>query len=254
MSIWGNYPYLCMTAAGALATTIMVVLSRKQGKMILLSASAGLPPAVFAPAFEGCYWNPKRLLGGGIGIEDFLCGFMVAGVLWWGICRVPRFRNRDADPGRFWKRYLVISAPAITASYAAYFADMDGLTLALIGPLIVILLLAYLDLSLWRYSVAGLVIFLVFWWANLKLHFLLWPQFPGEWNQAVWFGRTFAGVPLGELIWAAAFGLCWPALMAWCMGVTFTRAGRAGGLDPARRTCRGSLAAAGPCANRHPSQ
>ena len=229
MSALRHYPYFWTTAIGALAVAIMIAASRRHRKAILLSALAGLPPAMFSPAFEGCYWKPRRLLGGGLGIEDFLCGFMVAGMLWWAVCLIPQFHRLETDFSRFWSRYWLVAIPAIVASYGAYFAGMDGLTLALIGPAVAAVILAFLDPSLWRFSAAGLAAFLVLWWGNLKLYFLVWPHFPVDWNQTAWFGRSFAGVPAAELLWAAAFGVCWPAFMAWCMDakpLKFTNAGR----------------------------
>ena len=217
MSALRNYPYFWMTAIGALAVAIMIATSRRHRKAIFFSALAGIPPAMFSPAFEGRYWSPRRLLGGGLGIEDFLCGFMVSGMLWWAICLIPRFGRMELDFSRFWSRYWLVALPAIAASNGAYFADADGLTLALIGPAVAAAILVFLAPSLWRFSAAGLAAFLALWWINLKLYFMAWPHFPGSWNQGVWFGRSVAGVPVGELLWAVAFGACWPAFMAWCM-------------------------------------
>lgn len=217
MNALRNFPYFWMTASGALAVAIMIAAGSRHRKAIFFSAVAGLPPAMFSPAFEGCYWSPRRLLGGGLGIEDFFCGFMVAGMLWWAICLLPWFGRMETDFSRFWSRYWLVALPAIAASYGAYFAGADGLTLALIGPAVAAAILAFLDPSLWKFSAVGVAAFLALWWVNLRLYFLVWPHFPNCWNQEVWFGRSVAGVPVAELLWAVAFGVCWPAFMAWCM-------------------------------------
>ncbi len=214
--LW-HHPYLWMTVAGSLPVVAIIAFDSRRRRTVLLSALAGLLPAFFSPAFEARYWNPRRLSGGGLGIEDFLCGFMIAGLVWWAVSLAPLFGNLNPDRGRFWRRYFTIILPGIAASFAAYFAGMDGLTLALIGPLVTIGLLVFLAPELWAAGLFGAFVFPLFWWACLNAAFLVWPGFRGYWHVEVWFGRSVAGVPAGELIWAVAFGVCWPPLMAWCM-------------------------------------
>ena len=218
MSALQNFPYLWTTVASSLPVLAVIILDNRRRKTVLLSALAGLVPALFSPAFEARYWNPRRLLGGGLGIEDFLCGFMMAGFIWWAVLLTPLFREINPDNGRFWKRYATIILPGIAASFGAYFAGMDGLTLALIGPVVTIGLLALLAPELWPASLFGGVVFPLVWWAWLNAAFLAWPGFCAYWNMEVWFSQSVGGVPLSELVWACAFGACWPPLMAWCMG------------------------------------
>jgi hypothetical protein len=47
----------------------------------------------------------------------------------------------------------------------------------------------------------------------------LWPEFIGQWNTENLWGISVIGIPLEEIVWAAAYGGVWPTMMAYVFDI-----------------------------------
>ncbi len=63
-------------------------------------------------------------------------------------------------------------------------------------------------------SLRGMASFLALYVIVLKVSFVLAPAFLEQWNREAMLGYV-GGMPLNEILWAAAFGAAWPAMMAY---------------------------------------
>lgn len=219
-----RYPYFCTVLGGTLLVAAITVLLKEHRREILLSGMAGALPGATAPAFESSYWNPVRLGGGPLGIEDLLCGFMVTSFIWAGHCVAFQEERRVMGSRVFWWRCLILGIPSALPFLTLYWLRWDGLFLAIVQPLTILAVVLWWRPSLWPFCLSGLFSFAVFWWASLRICFWISPGFLQQWNLDAWFGVRAGGVPLGEVLWAACLGACWPVFMIWCLeGANVTR-------------------------------
>jgi hypothetical protein len=69
--------------------------------------------------------------------------------------------------------------------------------------------------NVWPLTLTGMSTFTVIYTAVLFTIFTLWPEFIGQWNTENLWGVSIMGIPLEEIVWAAAYGGVWPILMAY---------------------------------------
>lgn len=218
-----RYPYFWVVLTGSLTVLVAAAVLKRYRGGILFSGLAGVTPGALAPAFEGIYWQPVRLAGGSLGVEDLLCGFSVTGLLWACHCLVFPGNCQAAGTRGSWNRCLALGLLSLPVFFLVWWLRWDGLLLAVVQPLFVLVCVLWQRPSLWPCCVSGFASFTVLWWAALRASFWVSPGFARQWNREAWFGADVAGVPLGELCWAACLGACWPAFVIWCVESVTTR-------------------------------
>lgn len=211
------YPYLASSLANVFLFLLLAAVAPSEVRRFALSGAVlALPCALQARLDVPGYWNPVRLFTAwGIGVEDFLCAFSLTGLA----CLLAAWPARRAIlltasfRGSF-ARYLVIAAAGL-GSRLVLRALAVPVNTALVGST-VLLAVAILCLqpARWPLALAGALCFAPAYFLLVKGAFMLLPGYPAQWNRAVLWGPTVAGVPLEELVWGWALGAAWPLATA----------------------------------------
>jgi hypothetical protein len=69
----------------------------------------------------------------------------------------------------------------------------------------------------WPLAAAGSPAYAVLYVVTLKIWYVLVPSFGAQWNAGALWGPTVLGIPLDEVVWAAAFGMAWPMFAAYLL-------------------------------------
>lgn len=176
---------------------------------------------------EGCYWSPKRVGGGAFGVEDLLTGFAV-GVFAWLLAAVPGLVSSRT---LHWRR-----RPAVWRLVGCWTGGVLGFfVLWRVGAPPMPLYIACLGAGalgmvlcrpvLWPMAVSGALGLALLWFVVVTICFLIWPDSVSGWNETSALGRLYVGVPLGELVWAAAFGGAWPMFTVFVLDARLGRVG-----------------------------
>lgn len=179
-------------------------------RLTIRSGWFGLPAGALAPFFEGSYWSPERLGGGVVGIEDGIISFAAAATTWYLVAlRYPAPSSRGEGAAGMAGRLSVAGGAAVATFVAAWYLLADPMMAALVSCVVttgglLVLRPAHASVAAW-----GALTFAAAWFALVRLIFLVFPAFVEQWNPATIWGVRFAGVPLGEVAWAAAFGAFW---------------------------------------------
>jgi hypothetical protein len=215
-----TYSYL---AASLIYLSILIVilfcLPRRTWESILFNGFMMIPFSFSSLFLEPQYWDPKRIaVCFGIGLEDIVFTFACGGLAW--ITATWFVQDR-----------LVIAAKPVTMVCRFVFGTMVGMALGSLlrimgaGPMTAIVLsfviftpaVFWLGGKLWPLPVAGLLGFPLIYFAIMEASFLLFPDFVNQWNPAVLWGPKVWGVPIDEIISAAAFGIAWPVFAAYIL-------------------------------------
>jgi hypothetical protein len=93
----------------------------------------------------------------------------------------------------------------------------SSMTSAILAILAAVVSLLVLRPDLWRFSVAGGIGFAPIYCGVVKGVFWIWPGFASCWRSTPPWGVRLFGIPLGEIAWAAGFGLYRPLFAAYVM-------------------------------------
>lgn len=212
-----TYPYLMLSLTmlgvflGALALT-----PGRCRSVALLSGAFAAPFALTSPLFVPSYWSPSRVAVALTGIEDVVFTFAGAGLAWlasiWPVRHRVAFRPRLE---RMWWRYLVGAACGLAVGHSAWRLGGSPMTATIMAfcALTAVILLRRRDL--WPIALAGIPAYTLTYSAVLKLWHVAVPSFGAQWNPKGLWGPAVFGIPLDEVVWAAAFGLAWPTFAAY---------------------------------------
>jgi hypothetical protein len=234
------FPYLLASAAYVVVVVAAAALTlpREQVRVTLLSGSIGLPAALFLPWLEHAYWSPARFGGRAWGIEDLLISFAVSALAWYLVAL--RFARRLGPPvpvPEAFRRSLRPGGAAAGVFLAGAWLRVDPMTALLLAYAAVVAGLLWsrprdAALAWW-----GALSFAIAWFVLVRTTFAALPGFDLQWTAPAPWGVPVAGVPLGELAWAAAFGAFWPPFVARVLALPWvepSRARHAAGLAPRR--------------------
>ena len=228
-----TYPYLfsgLLWLGVALAVVRMLPHSQHRTLMVRLGLIM-IPNFLFSALTEQDYWSPRRLGGWAVGIEDVLCSFNI-GV---AAClpAMILFRRRLVFPDRDvakMRRILAIVCLA-TGSYLVMLAlGRSSMATLILTQVLAVALLLVLRPDLWPLSLSGGAGFLLFYCATVKLYFWIWPDFVSSWWGPPPLGLLLFGIPVGEIAWAASYGLFWPLFAGFVFGLRLVRAADVCGL------------------------
>lgn len=227
--MWGAiaaFPYLFASVALALTAALVahVTLSSAQRRITLLSGLIGFPAGLLAPSFEDAYWSPQRLGGGAVGLEDLVVSFAAAAVAWYLVA--VRFQHGMGGAHYAWPvmmgRVLRVGGGTVGTFLVLDRVVGDPMSAALLCCCLATLaLLSFgtatvdVDMVVW-----GAVAFAATWFVFVRIVFALSPLGIEQWSVAGPWGMPLAGVPVGEIAWAGAFGAYWAAFVPYVLGVT----------------------------------
>jgi hypothetical protein len=226
MTAWvGAYPYLIeglLLAGGAVFA--LRALPRGQRTAALWSGWLLMPFSLTGILFEPEYWNPQRLLGGPIGPEDLLFTFG-SGAWAWILSSSATFRpcRGVLAPGRSAARYAAGILGGLAAGVLCRLCGAGPMTAAIVAIALVGMGTSLSTNRTWRQWAAGLLGFTIAHTLVLKVIYHLNPAFALQWNAPNLWGVWVWGIPLEEIVWAAACGAVWPGFMDFVLGVRWTR-------------------------------
>jgi hypothetical protein len=218
------YPYLVAN----LVTLFLLLLCVKrtwisgQGKIAFLSGIMCIPFCLVGLLHEGQYWTPLRLGGGPFGIEDVLfC--MNAAVMVWLLATWPFARRITIDITlrEVFMRYVLILISGTGAFLLLFMSNEPVMTGTLVIMMTAMLAFIGLECHSWPLAVTGVALFLPLYVIVVGTEFAVWPAYVYSWGSTTIWGNLVAGVPIGEIAWAAAFGLLWPLLIAFSFKIRF---------------------------------
>ncbi len=207
------YPYLIGGVMGFAALLVGTSrLSRAEHRRIAIRLGLMmLPNFLYSALVEQDYWNPRRLGGWILGVEDLLCSFDVGAAAF--LPAVLVFGSRlDVPAGGVPNRGrigLVVAVSTFLWLSQLWMGHSSMGTLIVTQSVLGLALVARRP-DLWPLSVAGSAGFLFLYGTSVKAIFWAWPEFVTCWRSEWPWGELVYGLPLGELAWAASFGFFWP--------------------------------------------
>jgi len=218
-TLLAHHPYaICGLLLASFSAIALIGASREHRRSLLLSGVLSAPWALSSVLFVPDYWNPERLWGGPVGVEDLVFSYST-GVLAWALpywrlpAPIPSLQLSAQGVGRLLLCWLAGSLACTTLLSAG--ARAMPATLA--SMLILGTALARMRRDLIGPTLRGALGFAGLYFLVLKSLFMAYPVMPGYWNGAGLLGFWLTGVPVDELLWAASFGAVWPLMMTYCL-------------------------------------
>ncbi|RPH53201.1 MAG: hypothetical protein EHM85_00065 [Desulfobacteraceae bacterium] len=199
---------------------LFLVVPLKQRMIVIVSGLISIPCFPFLVLFENNYWVQNRLGGWVLGIEDAICSFAVAAMVWLVISAL--FRNRISSKismrGAF-NRYISSAGISVFIFLILFSVEFLPMTALVLCNLIVWVMLIFLRRDLLLFSLSGMLAYGFVHFLLMKSCFLFIPDFILTWNAGNIWGTPVIGVPLGEIAWAMIYGAFWSLFMAHSLGI-----------------------------------
>ena len=218
LSFVKGHPYLFTNVCSLIICLLTACLLGRPGRLIILGGLLSTPSFYLIALFENEYWNPVRIWGWVVGIEDVLCSFDV-GAMALIPCACMFGRRLLWNEGRrtVLLRYFFLGALNSVLFLVLVFMGLGGMTSLVLTYLLMMAILQIVRWRLWPLSVAGLLGFTFIYYVIVRVYFWYWPDFINQWNFGSIWGRPVAGLPLGEIAWAGAFGFFWPLFVGYVL-------------------------------------
>lgn len=217
-----HYPYFFANILLLIIVMLIgkIFLNQHQFKLVFLGGMANTPCFLFLVFLEGEYWNPVRLGGWKLGIEDALISFIVGALVWLSILISKNQKIFYINPDlQTHKRYGLLAGFSVGFFLIFIFAGFQKMTSLILSISIIGLFLFFRQKKLRVLAVKGIWKFPVFYLILVKFLFFLWPGFLFQWNLSSLWGTPILGIPLGEYTWALAFGFYWPLFVGYLLEV-----------------------------------
>jgi len=217
-----TYPYFVGSAAYSAVVVVLALttLRAAQARLTLWSGVLGVPTFIYLGYFERVYWHPRRIGGLSLGFEDALLSFMLAATTWYLAALV--FGGSLQVEVRYQtalRRAAILSVVGGLLFLPVAESGVDPMTALLLTYLILTPLLWWQNRWAWRLVAIGIPALALTWLAALRFFFWVHPEAVLVWNPQGPWGTLIAGVPRGELVWAAGYGGLWPLVTAYVYDV-----------------------------------
>lgn len=205
------FPYFGWSISLFLISLLLIFLFPRQRRFMILSGIFSLPFSLFSVAFIPEYWNPEKIGGLLIGIEDMLFSFSTGCIAWIIASLISKLNfNFNSRPSSVLKRYLIVSTSGIILGLLLWSSDMYIMTATIFVITIVGVVLLFYYKRLWFFLLSGAIGFTIFYMVLIYLIMSFWPRFVFQWSSGCLSGIVVFGIPLEEIIWAFVFGAVWP--------------------------------------------
>ncbi len=212
--------YLAGDAIGLTTVVAGWLVAGPQRRMMLLAGGLQLALLPLGLWWAPTVWTPVRMVGGWLPLEDAICAFGFGAGAW---CMATlAFREScvaQADLRQFLHRAVLVTVPAAALYAALHAAGVNGDVGAFVVPMAVAGWLLARDPDLLPLAICGGVGCALFYYAELRLWFAMWPQARGWWAPFTVWDQDFAGVPAGEIAWALMIGAAHPTVVAFLCAV-----------------------------------
>jgi len=215
----GTYPYLFANVLwlGGLLLAVRSLPLASHRRLLVRLGLIMIPNCLFSLANYD-YWNPIRTGGWALGPEDALFAFNVAAMGCLPAAWLYRHKLIVAEqPVPRIGRLLASGIPAQCIFLVLFCMGLSSMTSAILVLLMAVVSLLVLRPDLWRFSVMGGIGFAPIYCGIVKGVFWIWPGFASCWSGTPPWGVRLFGIPLGEIAWAAGFGLYWPLFAGYVM-------------------------------------
>jgi hypothetical protein len=228
MDFLKTHPYLIANLPVLFTVLLMVKLARPRGygRLSLLSGLTCIPSSVLALLHNESYWNPVRLGGWPIGLEDVSFSFTVGAMAWLVSAFIYR-RRLTMDhrwPPRI-RRFLFSCVLFSGLCLCFWFAGVKSLANSLLAGVVSLTVVFYHAHNAWPLAATGIAFFTPIYILIEKIQFNIWPNFVLQWNPHDLLGNRIMGLPIGEIAWAVVFGVGWPFYIAYLYGVQLLNSG-----------------------------
>ncbi len=216
------YNYLACTLLLLLLFSIGLTISPQQlRKTAIWSAILSVPTSVTSILFVPDYWDPRRIIGQVIGMEDMIFSFTTGGIAWLTAVWSLRHRINWIFHGkkisiRFAK--LVLGGSIVNLVFL--FLGVGIMNSVVIAIMAVGAWVLFKRKDYWIIGVNGVISFSAFYFGFVSIAFALFPEFLDQWNAEMLFGLYVGKVPFEEILWAFACGCAWPLIIAFLLDVT----------------------------------
>jgi len=212
-----TYPYLMLslTMLGVFLAALALTPMRLRAHA-LLSGVLAAPFALTSVLLVPSYWDPVRVAVFLAGPEDLLFTFAGGGLASAASVRLVR-RPLTLRPSlrRIWWRYVAGAVLGLAAGDTCWRMGGTPMTATVMAFCLLTGVVLVRRPELWSLALAGATSYAAVYAAALKLWHVIVPNFGSQWNPAGLWGPSVIGLPLDELVWAAAFGLAWPTFAAY---------------------------------------
>ncbi|HMD71234.1 MAG TPA: hypothetical protein VKF41_07815 [Bryobacteraceae bacterium] len=239
---FGAYPYLfsdVLLLSGILLAVRAFPLAAHR-RLILRLGLLMIPNFLFSLAHPD-YWNPVRVGGWVVGLEDVVFAFIVGAMGCLPAVWLSRHQLIVAErPAPRIGRLLAVGIPAQCAFLLLLSMGRSSMGSAVLAQFLAGASLLLLRPDLWRFSAGGGLGFSLMYCGIVKALFGLWPDFVSSWKSTPPWGLLLFGIPLGEIAWAVSFGLFLPLFAGFVFDLRLSARARAAA---PREQCDGALAA-----------
>lgn len=220
-AFFGSNAYLFMSLVVLVIFIIAYLLSPgNQRRPMMLSGLLSAPWSLTSILFVPDYWHPERVLTFLTGIEDIVFSFANGGIIWllsiW-VVRDAFLLNLRIET--ILKRYIICSIFGVVIGSVFKRGGLGVMTSAIIGTIALGCILLVVHRRIWPITLIGMITFTAMYTVVFFITFAIWPEFIGQWNTGNLWGISVIGIPLEEIVWAAAFGGVWPTLMAYVFDI-----------------------------------
>ncbi len=218
-----TYPYLMASLMFLAAGVVAVAASGgARRRAVLLSGLLMMPFSFSSLVFEPSYWQPKRLVGSLVGIEDAALTFG-CGALAWFVAAAAQRRSLIVAlvPRQVLGRYLAGAAAGLALGPLCRLAGLGPMTTIIASFIVFGAGLLCIGGRRWPLAVAGALGFTPLYFALMKVAFVIDPEIIELWNADVLWGPKLLGVPVDEIAGAVVAELDVEALVAGAAGFGF---------------------------------
>jgi hypothetical protein len=208
-----EYPYAVTSGILSFIAAGLLLLKKDQRRPLILSGLLSLPCSLTTFYFVPEYWQPVRLFGFTLGIEDTLFSFSTGTIAWFPAAMVYSPKLPDTALTSVLPRYLWIAVVATAVMLITRSLSLPVMLQAIIGISVMGLLLALRKPRSLPIALFTGICFALSYTLLLAALFILFPGFFTQWTHANLSGTLILGVPVEEIVWAFFFGSCWVIAM-----------------------------------------
>lgn len=220
-AFFGSSAYLFMSLVLLVIFIIAYLLSpENQRRPMMLSGLLSAPWSLVSISFVPEYWHPERVLIFLTGIEDIIFSFANGGTVWLlSILVIKDTFLLNLRNTTILKRYIACSMFGIAVMVASRRCGLGLMLSTIISVIALGSILIAVHRRVWPITLLGMTAFTGMYFIVLFITLALWPEFIGQWNIENLWGISVIGIPLEEIVWAAAFGGVWPTMMAYVFDI-----------------------------------
>lgn len=217
--MFDHYPYLLATLLAIAILSTVAFFIGKQKNIVFASGILHAPSGIFGFTFVE-YWSPEKLGGYVFGVEDILFNFASGLSVWLLVAPWPFAQKLlvDWDFKVIMRRVALFALVAPLVYFGLWVLGTNPMTALISTFAFCACLVLFWRRALWPLAIPAAISYPALHVFATAFAFEVWPELATKWNADHFWGRpTLLGAPLGELTWAAVFGLSWPLIVAFLL-------------------------------------